>query len=88
MDGIIDIGFHVVSKLCRDAHLLRIYNRLQKARGRKKKFDSGGVQFSDFEQSTVVKIDFENIESCICTAFSKSLKLLINIVLFGMINGR
>ena len=81
VDGVVALGLHVISKMRRDARLRRVYNGLQKARGRKKKFDDGKVNFEDFKDSIVTKIDSENIELRSCIVHSVSLKRRIKVVL-------
>jgi hypothetical protein len=58
-------------------NLRRIYSGPQKARGRKKKFDDGKINFEDFKDSIVTKIDDEQIEYGLlkqrCTTTSLSL---------------
>jgi hypothetical protein len=79
--GVVAMGLHVISKLRKDARLRRIYTGKQKSRGRKKRYDNGSVNFEDFKQSTVTKIDGENIELRSCIAYSVSLKRTIKVVL-------
>ncbi len=81
ISGMIPLGFQVVSKLRKDASLRRIYTGPQKARGRRKRFDIGKINFEDFEQSLVMKIAKEDTELRSCIAYSTSLKRKIKIVL-------
>jgi len=57
VNDMVSLGFHAISKLRKDARLRRIYTGPQKAKGRRKKFDIGKINFVDFEQSLVAKID-------------------------------
>jgi hypothetical protein len=83
VNGILDFGLHVVSKLRKDARLRRLYMGPQKARGRRKKFDVGKIIFEDFERSLVKTIDDGDgkIELRSCIAYSESLKRTIKVVL-------
>ena len=81
VNGVVELGLHVISKLRRDALLRRIYTGPQKARGRKKKFDDGKVNFEDFKDSIITKIDDEQIELRSCVAHSVSLNRSIKVVL-------
>jgi len=81
VNGVVELGLNVISKLRRDARLLRIYNGPQKARGRKKKFDTGKVNVDDFKGSIVTELDNEKIELFSCVAHSVSLNRVIKIVL-------
>jgi hypothetical protein len=81
ISGLVFCGLHAISKLRQDASLRRIYTGPQKARGRRKKFATGKVNFGDFEQSLVTKIASENTELRSCIAYSTSLKRNIKVVL-------
>ena len=74
----------MISKLRKDARFRRIYTGPQKARGRRKKFENGKVNFEDFKDSVVTEIYDENdekIELRSCIAYSISLNRLIKVVL-------
>lgn len=81
VNGVVALGLHVISKMRKDARLFRIYNGPQKARGRKKKIDKSKVNFEDFQDSVVVKIDEENIEIRSCIAHSVSLGRSVKVIL-------
>ena len=81
VNGVVALGLHVVSKLRIDARLRCIYTGPQKARGRKKKFDTGSICTDDFKNSKVTNIDTEAIELRSCIAHSVSLGRLIKVVL-------
>ena len=81
VNGVVNLGLHVISKMRKDARLRRIYTGPQKARGRKKKFDNGKVDLKDFEDSTITKIDDDQIELRACIAHSVSLNRPIKVVL-------
>jgi len=51
VNGLVLLGLHVISKLRKDARLLRLYQGPQKPRGRKKKFDRGNIGEDDFKNS-------------------------------------
>ncbi len=69
----------MISKLRKDARLLRIYKGAQKARGRKRIFDKSGIKDTDFEESELIILnDGTKLESTI--AFSVSLKRKVKIV--------
>lgn len=83
VDGVVSLGFNVISKLRKDARLRRPYQGPQKARGRKKMFEVGKVRSEDFEQSpveTVFSDEDERIELSHCIAYSESLKRTIKVV--------
>ena len=63
VNGLLQLEMHVISKLRRDARFRRPYTGPQKARGRKKKFDTGKVTIEDFKSSDVIKILDEKNES-------------------------
>jgi Transposase DDE domain len=80
VNGIADLGLYVISKLRKDARLLRIYTGPQKARGRKKKFDTEKVNINDFKGSIVTQLDNEKVELLSCIAHSVSLNRIIKVV--------
>jgi hypothetical protein len=89
VNGVIEAGLHVISKLRIDARLRRIYHGPQKARGRKKKFDSGKVNFEDFKDSIITEIydEDEKMELRGCVAHSISLNRLIKVILVRKFTG-
>lgn len=80
VSGVVSLGLHVISKLRKDARLRRLYNGPQKARGRRKKFDTGKVCDKDFEASPVISIPNTKIELKSCIAYSVSLRRTIKVV--------
>lgn len=80
VNGLVDLGLHVISKLRKDARLRRNYIGPQKARGRKKKFDIEKIENHDFKDLLVVKMDQETVELKSCIAHSVSLNRLIKVV--------
>jgi DDE superfamily endonuclease len=78
--GVVSLGFHAISKLRKDARLMRIYTGPQKARGRKKIKDKGKVNVDDFRQSDVVTVKDDEIELRSCIAYSIALKMKIKVV--------
>lgn len=81
VNGVVALGLHVISKMRKDARLFRIYTGPQKARGRKKKIDNSRVNLEDFQNSSVIKVNNENVEIRSCIAHSVSLKRLVKVVL-------
>jgi hypothetical protein len=84
INGVVALGLHVISKLRRDARFRRLYQGPQKARGRKKKFDTGRVKIDDFKDSVVTEVTNEKnekIELRSCVVHSVSLKRTIKVVL-------
>lgn len=82
IDGAIESGLYIVSKLRKDARLLKLYNGPQKSRGRKKKFEPGKVTLEDFSDSVVTKIEDETdaIELRSKTIYSVALGREIKVV--------
>lgn len=80
VNGVVNLGLHVVSKMRKDARLRRPYSGLQKARGRKKKFDTGKIETSDFKDSFIMQTADGVIELTSCIAHSVSLDRLIKVV--------
>jgi len=78
--GVISLGLHVISKLRKDARLRRLYTGKQKTRGRKRKFDTGRIDATDFVNLLIIKILEQNIELTSCIGYSVSLKRQIKIV--------
>lgn len=87
VNGVVALGLHVISKMRKDARLRRLYNGPQKARGRKKKFDDGKINFADFKDSSTIEIDGEQIELRSCLGYSISLNRLVKVVLVRKLLG-
>lgn len=85
--GVILLGLHAISKLRKDARLVRVYTGPQKARGRKKITDNSKVNSEDFKASEVVKVNDGQIELRSCIAYSLSLKCKIKVVWVKKIMG-
>ena len=82
--GVVALGLHVISKLRKDARFRRLYQGPQKARGRKKKFDTGRVKIDDFKDSVVTEITNEKnekLELRSCVVHSVSLECTVKVVL-------
>jgi len=83
VNGAVETGLHVISKLRKDARLLRAYNGPQKARGRKRRTDKSKISSEDFQTSPVTIIADENgdtIELQSCVAHSVSLGRQVKVV--------
>lgn len=78
--GVVLLGFHAISKLRKDARLMRIYTGPQKTRGRKKIKDKGKVNAEDFKESDIVTVKDDEIELRSCIAYSVALKMKIKVV--------
>jgi len=71
VNGSVEIGLHVVSKLRKDAKLMKPYTGPQKARGRKRIYDKARVNHSDFKDVVITKDQSgEPIELTSCIAYS------------------
>jgi len=80
VNGVFNLGLHVISKLRKDARLLRQYTGPQKNRGRRRKFDKHKIDEDDFEKCPKIITDDGNIELSSCIAYSISLGRLIKLV--------
>jgi hypothetical protein len=78
--GTLDLGLHAVSKLRKDACLVRVYTGPQKTRGRKRKTDTSKVNAEDFKESIAIKANDDQIEIRSCIAYSRSLQCMIKVV--------
>lgn len=78
--GALLLGLHAVSKLRKDACLVRVYTGPQKARGRKRKTDTSKISTEDFKESVVIKVNDDQIELRSCIAYSRSLQCTIKVV--------
>jgi hypothetical protein len=84
VNGVVALGLHVISKLRKDARFRRLYEGPQKARGRKKKFDTGKVRVEDFKDSAAIEVvdeEGEKIELRSSILYSVSLKRTVKVVL-------
>lgn len=79
VEGVVGLGFEVVSKLRSDANLKYLYEGKQKSRGRRRKFD-GKVFFDDLSRFEKGVID-EHITLYMLVVWSVSLKRKIRVVL-------
>ena len=80
VSGVVLLGLHAISKLRKDARLVRIYTGPQKARGRKRKTDNSKVNSEDFKDSVVLEVNKGQIELRSCIAYSLSLKRQVKVV--------
>jgi len=82
VDGVVDSGLQLISKLRKDARLLRVYTGPQKARGRKKQYEKIKINSEDFNNLLVIKDeDGERLELRSCIAYSPALGRQIKVVL-------
>lgn len=81
INGVVALGLHAISKFRKDARFRRLYHGPQKNRGRKKKFVDGAIHYEDFTDSSVTKLDSEQIELHSCIAHSISLNRKVKVVL-------
>ena len=82
INGSVKIGWHTISKLRKDARLLKPYTGPQKARGRKKIYDKVRIDSADFKDIVVTTDEHgEPIELSSCIAYSPSMKRTIKVVL-------
>lgn len=91
INGVVDLGLHVISKLRIDSRLRRPYEGPQKPRGRKRKFDTGKIDIKkDFINSVAVETtdeQGEKIQLYSCIAHSVALNRKIKIVLVKKLIG-
>jgi len=80
VNGVVDLGLHVIGKLRKDARLDRVYTGPQKKRGRKKKKDVSKISSDDFKDSAVTIVVGQKIELRSCEAYSASIGRKIKIV--------
>lgn len=82
VNGAVKLGWHVISKLRKDARLFKPYTGPQKARGRKRLYANERISRSDF--TDIIATTDENgepIELSSCVAYSPSMKRMIKVVL-------
>jgi hypothetical protein len=82
VNGSVKIGWHAISKLRKDARLLKPYTGPQKERGRKRIYDKIRIGPADFKD-VIATIDEtgEPIELSSCVAYSPSMRRMIKVVL-------
>jgi hypothetical protein len=81
LKGIFDAGLHVISKMRKDAKLLKLYSGQQKKRGRRKKFD-GIVNFDDlFDDLEDVVTDDPTITLRSTIAYSVALEQNVLVIM-------
>lgn len=80
VDGIIELGFHIMSKLRKDARLFKPFDGEQKKRGRRRKIGSEKIVDQDFAGTTSVAVGNQIIEISSTIAYSMSLQRLIKVV--------
>lgn len=79
VNGVVDLGFEVVSKLRSDANLRYIFEGEQKKRGRRRKY-TGKVSFDDLSQFEKVDLDEKHLTLYTLVLWSVSLKRKIKVV--------
>jgi len=79
VDGVLKLGYEVVSKLRVDAQLLYLYEGVQKGRGRRRKYD-GKVFCTDLGRFEKVTTDSPQITLYTVVAWSVSLKRAVRVV--------
>ncbi len=77
--GVLKLGYHVVSKLRADAHLLYFYTGAQKPRGRRRKFD-GKIEFNDLSRFDNLPTDDAHITLYTLVVWSVSLQRSVRVV--------
>lgn len=82
INGAVKLGWHMISKLRKDARLFKPYEGPQKARGRKRLYDKARIGKADFK-NTIMTTDEQGklIELSSCIAYSPSMKRMIKVVL-------
>lgn len=82
VNGSVKIGWHAISKLRKDARLLKPYTGPQKERGRKRIYDKVRIGLADFNGVIATTDETgEPIELSSCVAYSPSMKRMIKVVL-------
>ncbi len=80
VDGVLKLGYEVVSKLRSDAQLLYLYEGVQKRRGRRRKYD-GRISFNNLRRFEKVTADDPQITLYTVVAWSVSLKRAVRVVI-------
>ena len=78
--GVVQQGFHVITKLRKDSRFLETYDGPQKARGRKRKTTNTKITKKHFSLPQSVEIKNEKIELSECVAYSVAFGRKIKIV--------
>ena len=86
IEGITELGLHVISKFRKDARFRYLNMNKAKRRGRPKKYDERKFSVDDFETSEVIKIEKENIELRNLILYSVALKRNVKAVLVKKID--
>lgn len=79
VDGVLKLGYEVVSKLRVDARLLYLYQGVQKKRGRRRKY-AGKISFNDLQRFEKVTTGDPQITLYTQVAWSVSLKRAVRVV--------
>jgi len=79
VSGVCTLGYHLISKLRADAHLLYLYTGAQQKRGRPRKYD-GKVEFTDLSRFEQLETDESHLRLYTLVAWSASLKRSIRVV--------
>lgn len=85
VSGVLNLGFHLISKLRSDANLKYLYAGQQKRRGRPKIFD-GKVDFSDLSRFYCTLLPEKNIKLYSAILWSVTLKVKIKLVVLQIGN--
>lgn len=86
IEGITELGLHVISKFRKDARFRYLNTNKVRRRGRPKKFDERKFSVNDFNESEVIKVEKENIELRSLTLYSVALKRNVKAVLVKKID--
>ena len=79
VEGVCQLGFHLISRLRVDAHLKYLYRGEQKPRGAKRKYD-GKVQLADLSRFEAVPTTDRELALFTQVVWSVSLKRLVRVV--------
>jgi len=80
VDGVLKLGFEVISKLRVDAQLLYLYEGVQKRRGRRRKYD-GRISFNDLRRFERMTTDEAHLTLYTQVVWSVSLKRAVRVVI-------
>ncbi len=80
VDGVLKLGYEVISKLRVDAQLLYLYEGAQKGRGRRRKYD-GRISFNDLRRFERMTTDEAQLTLYTQVVWSVSLKRAVRVVI-------
>ena len=88
-DGIMDLGFNLVSRLRDNSCLFYVYDGKQKKRGRKR-IKGARIDFGKLKYSCMARLEIGGLEGTAytLTAYSRALKRKIRLVIWIMPNGK